>query len=401
MPLYAWRGIDIVGDDHAGVLFARNETVLDALLFEQGIALLDARIKKPLFSGNQKVPYAVLAEFCVEMVHLLCADIPLDLALSLAGKTTHHPILRPIVLDAAQCVREGHALDVAFTYHKNYLDSLLIAVVAAGQESGNLVQSFEALADYYQHQKDVREKLKSSLLVPFVTFIFLFLIMLAIFIVVIPRFQALFSLFNKPLPSATRVLFSISSTMQSVDFWLTLAVFMGVILIVVRILQTQRFRPLLDHIVLLLSLMGPLLTAYSLTLFLQTLGFLLRAGVHVVDAMRIARNVITNIALLSGIDEMIALVESGHALSVSFQQSLAQYKIIEDVESLFVVGEATGHLASSVERVAGLYQQKTYSLLTRIGRVVPMIFLIILGLFITLLMISLYIPLLSFAKLID
>jgi len=401
MPFYAWHGIDIVGKDHKGVLFARNESILDAMLFDRGIALLDARIRSSLLQRSNKVPYAVLAEFCAEMVHLLRADVPLDLSLSLTSKTIHDELLRSIIIDAAQCVREGLSLSVAFAYHKDYVDYLLISVVEAGQESGNLVQAFEALADYYQHQKELREKLRASFLVPGVTFVFLFAIMLAIFTVVIPRFQSLFSLFNKTLPGSTLALFAISSTMQSFDFWLIIALFVGVVLIFVRILQTQHFRPLLDRMVLALPVVGNMLTAYSLTLFLQTLAFLLRAGVHLVKAMNIARNVITNTALLSGIDEMIGMIESGKSLSVSFKESLAHYAIIEDVESLFVVGEVTGNLAASVERVATLYQQKTYKLLAQVSRIVPMILLMVLGLFIAILMISLYLPLLSFAKLID
>jgi type II secretory pathway component PulF len=401
MPFYAWHGIDIVGDDHNGVLFARNELALDALLFKQGIALLDARVKVPLFKREQKVSYNVLAEFCTEMVHLLSADVPLDLALSLTSKTIRDELLRPIIIDVAECVQEGQTLSTAFGYHKDYVDYLLISVIEAGQESGNLVEAFEALADYYQHQKELREKLKTSLLVPSVTFVFLFAIMLAIFIIVIPRFQSLFSLFNKTLPATTMTLFAVSTTMQSVDFWLIVAIFLGLVLVFVRLLRTPHFRPLLDRIILVLPVIGPMLVAYSLTLFLQTLAFLLRAGVHLVKAMHIARNVITNTALLSGVDQMIDMIESGKSLSSSFHECLANYKIIEDVESLFVVGEVTGQLAKSVERVAALYQQKTYTLLSRVARIVPMIMLILLGLFIALLMISLYLPLLSFAKLID
>ncbi len=401
MPFYTWHGIDIAGRDHKGTLFARNETALEVMLFEQGIALLHADIKTSLFNRQHQISYAILAEFSAAMTHLLKADVPLDLSLSLTSKTIRDPLMRAILIDVAQCVREGQSLSVAFACHKNYIDNLLIYVIEAGQESGNLFEAFDALACYYSNQKDLREKLRTSLIVPCITFIALFIIMLTVFIVVIPRFQSLFSLFNKSLPATTRSLFAISAAMQTVDFWFFVAIVLGSILIFVRFLRSKRFRPLLDRAVLLVPVVGPLISSYSLTLFLQTLAFLLRAGVHLVKALTIARNVITNTALLQGFDQMIAMIESGKSLSESFKECLAPYKIIEDVESLFVVGEVTGHLASSVDRVSQLYKQKTYTLLSRIARIIPMILLIVLGLMIALLMIALYLPLLSFAKLID
>lgn len=396
MPYFIWRGIDLTGSIRRGRRFARTQNLLEKHLLREEIALLSARL--PRISWVRPLPRTMNAELCEQLATLLEAGLRLAEALDIVSTTIHHKLMGAIMEDCGQAVREGIPLDRVLSCHVPLVDALMVSLVGAGQESGALARTFKMLSTHYTMQEELAKKCRSALIMPSLTFAFFILITLIIFISVIPRFESLFVMLNKPVPGITQSLFALSLYIRTGRVvWAAGAwtlIFFGVILI----WQRSGLKKFKARAILAMPLMGKIVTAYSLTFFLQALTVLLEGGVHLVKAISIARKALHNDMLKEALEKVERDVETGVPLSSAF----GRYQLVKspELESLFAIGEATGSLAAMVHKAAQLYHKKAYRALGLIATLIPPLVLIMLGLVIGVLIFAVYTPLLTLSRVI-
>lgn len=388
MPYFAWKGIDLAGHTRQGTSFARTATLLQASLLREEIALLSHR--RPLFKRLKPLSRRVKGELCDHLSNLLEAGIRLADALDIAGKTLSCCLARGIVIDCAASVREGIPLSDILEKHILLVDPLLVALVAAGQESGALGKVLKTLSRHYSMHEELVQKLKSALAMPAITFCFFCISAYALFIAVIPRFESLFAMVKGPLPQSTQILFAMSAFVRqsSSVIWLGVAFF--VIVLAKKLFKGVRFNGFK------IPGLKKLVTIYYLTLFLQSLSILLEGGVHLSKALCFASVSVDHDEISMALKVMRKKVEAGLPLSDAFTQS--GLLVSQEAEMLCRLGEATGVLPRMVHKAADLYERRLYKILTVITTCIPPFILILLGIIIGFLIVAVYTPLLTFAQ---
>ncbi len=395
MPYFLWRGIDLTGTIRRGKQFARSKQVLEKSLLNNEIALLASRLSR---RRARKLSNKLCVSLCDQIATLLEAGLRLAEALDLASKTMSCKLASTILADCGQAVREGIPLHKVLECHVPWIDSLMISLVVAGEESGALARTFRILSVHYEAQEELARKCKSALIMPAITFAVFVVIAVALFVLVIPRFEALFIMLNKPLPGVTRGIFAISSWLRSRK-----AVGSGGLVVVALVLAWHAWRwyvPLRtrENLVLSLPWVGKLVCLYGMTFFLQTLSVLLDGGVHLVTALALARRALKSDMLVSMLSQVEQDVEKGEPLS----SALSRHGRLNapDLVSLFTLGEATGALALMVRKGAELYHKKIYHALQVLATLVSPVVLLLLGFIIGLLVFAVYAPLLSLSRII-
>lgn len=404
MPYFKWKGIDLSGTDRTGVSFARTQDMLEKSLLQQEIALLSARqvsgIRARLFF-KRGVGAADKAELCSQIAVLLNAGLRLDEALAHVVKTIKETYAAEVIADCARAVREGSRLSAVLECHAILFDSAAVALIAAGEESGKVARAFEIVSARYAAQDELMRKLKASLMMPAVTLLFFVITAFGVFIAIIPRFEALFVMINKPLPGTARLLFGISAVMRSRVFLPIVGVCIGIIFAAVRILARPSFKQRRDRLILAIPVIGALVWSYSMTVFLQTLALLVQGGVHLTEALAIAQKSIGNGALAHAVEHVRRAVETGSPLSISIARFPELTRGTHELESLCALGETTGDAAPLLLKAAGIYEHKTHRSLALITRLLPPLVLLCLGILIALLIFAVYAPLLNFSQLIS
>lgn len=306
--------------------------------------------------------------------------------------------LYDILCDAAAAVHEGLPLSKAFAAHPTIFNPLVLALIKAGEASGTLKKALDYYAHYQETQQQFQRKLRMILMMPVITFIFFMGIVFALLIIVIPRFQAIFAMVNKPIPWATQVLFTMSSVLQQYGFWLGWAIVSGVLIIVIGsvVPHCKKWR---DWLMIHTPGVKKIITFYSITFFLQALALLLEGGVHLVDALRLAAHTINNRVVRHDVEHIAERVRQGLSLSLACKQST--YFNLPELESFVTVGETSGILSLMIGQAAYWYQERLYQLFKQVTSVIQPALIIFLGALICLLILAIYVPILTFSTMLS
>src|SRR5439155_22109812 len=129
-------------------------------------------------------------------------------------------------------VADGTGLSEAMSRHPHVFNELTVSMVKAGQEGGFLEDVLKRVADFTEHQEDLKSKVIGALAYP----VFLagvgFIVLNILIIFFVPRFETIFKKLEEKgeLPSLTIVLMGVSRFVQtrgifivaaaSVVFWM-------------------------------------------------------------------------------------------------------------------------------------------------------------------------------------
>lgn len=390
MPYYKWQGIDILGEWQQGALFARDHYYVEKFLLSRDIALVHCREKRKLFS---LLGIATLRAYCLRQLALLLeANFRIQDALEFVRSSLSHVMLKDILHDCKQAVDEGLSLATACSYHPLIFDTVTVALMSAGEASGRLKKLLARRADFLEKQQALMQKLRSSLLIPVITFSVFLVVSAVIFLVIIPRFATFVTRTQQPLPKITQIIFGMSSWLQHV-LNLKAALMGGCILVaLIALIQYLRRGALLDWLVIKIPGIARLVEAYGLTFYVQALGLLIESGVPIIFSLRLATQAVGNKTLRRQCLQIEQLVDQGQTVHGALYATFpAHHELIELVK----IGEQAGMLDQALLQASSLYEERLHRTFTWIVTSIQPLLIIILGLCIGLLMLAVYMPILT------
>ncbi len=364
MAVYAWRGINASGKDVKGIDDADSPKALRATLRRQGVMVTkleeeSAAAKRDarninfgrFFGGVSQTDIALVTR---QMSTLLKAGIPLVEALDALIEQVEKDDLRNALTNTRDKVNEGVAFNDALRAHPKIFSDLYVNMVAAGEISGNLDQVLARLADVLEAQARLKGKVNSALAYPIVMMVMSFGVVTVMMTVVVPQVTAIFEDFGQVLPWYTRLLMFVSDLF--VDWWfLLIGGAVGLWYAFKRWLATEQGRKNWDLLLLKLPLVGDLTTKVACARFARTLSTLLAAGVPVLGALDITRNVLLNTELMRVVTDAREAIREGESIAKPLAQSKRFPPI---VTHMIAIGERSGELEAMLENVADAYDDQ-------------------------------------------
>lgn len=391
MPYFAWKGIDLQARIKKGAAFAADKDELDLILLKKDIALLSCSIKKVFL--KKPISLQSKIDYIMQVSLLMKSGMLLPKALKLVAGQTHNPHFALIAYDIAQNVEHGISLPRAFENNTRVFNALMIQMACVGEESGSLCDALGVLSGHLEAVADFKRKLSSALLLPLVTFAFFLIIILIMLIVIVPQFASIFTSMQKELPGTTKGMLWVSNFLRSANLIYFAASLVGVLLLINYYCKTLRGKKVRDAILMAIPFIRPIIICQAMGGFFQALGVLLQGGMPLVKALSIAKESTTNGIIKSSLESVVGEVNAGMNLA----DALARHEILcpQDIISLLLVGQESGHLQNMVQRIAQIYQSRLIAQLSRINTLFQPFLLIILGLMIMGLILALYTPIMS------
>ena len=200
-----------------GSLAARN-------LFPGSIDLADAA-KAHLANKRRRVPARVLAVFYTQLADLLRAGVPLLRSLDLLVKQTRQMTLKLVVQEVRDQVADGTRLAEALRHHPTVFNELTISMVRAGEEGSFLEESLQRIADFTEHQEELKGRVIGAMAYPAFLVVVGTLILVGMLIFFVPKFEPLFDSMRAEnrLPWATIALLNVSGAIQHYGWILLIA----------------------------------------------------------------------------------------------------------------------------------------------------------------------------------
>ena len=403
MGAFEYTALDSAGKERKGILEGDTPRHIRQLLREQQllpvsvaeVAQREAKRQRS-FSLARRVSAADLALFTRQLATLVRAGLPLEESLLAVSQQTEKPRVQSIVLGVRARVMEGHTLADGFAEFPRIFPEIYRATVAAGEQSGHLDNVLERLADYTEGRDQLRQKVLAALLYPIVLTVLCFGIVSALLVYVVPQVVSVFQASKAKLPVITRMLIATSGFFRSYGIYLIIAVILAVALFR-RWLQNPAARRQFHRFQLGLPLAGKLVRGFNTARFTRTFSILSASAVPVLEAMRIAGEVVTNLPMRDAVTDAAARVREGAPIG----RSLAASRMFPPMTiHLISSGESSGQLESMLERAAISQERELDGLLGALVGLLGPVLIVLMGLFVMGIVFAMLLPIFEMNQLI-
>lgn len=387
MGAFQYTAVDKTGQQRTGLLEGDTAKQVRQMLREQNLLPIDveevrqqeARERGERFSflHARSMGAFDLALVTRQLATLIKSGLPLDEALQAVSEQTEKPRIRNIIMGVRAKVMEGHPIAVGLADYPGSFPEIYRATVAAGEQSGHLDTVLERLADYTESREQLRSRTINALLYPAMLFVVCAGIVMLLLTYVVPKIVKQFEHAKAALPLLTRVLISFSNFMREWGIWLFIAIALAIFLFF-RALRDPAFRRRFHAFLLKLPLVGRVVRGTNTTRFARTLATLTSSAVPVLDALRIAAEVVSNLPMRDAIQHAATKVREGAPIGRSLS---ATKQFPPMMVHLISSGESSGELETMLDRAATNQEREMDALLnTFVGLLGPLMILVMGGL---------------------
>jgi len=400
MPTYTYKARDATAKAVRGKMEAASKTELIDKLHKMGYMTTQVTEALPgvkIESFLDKIrPISVedMIMFYVQLSNMVSAGIPILTTLNTLSKQIENKKLKEAIGSVSRSVEGGVSLSQAFAGYPRVFPKLFANIVKAGEASGKLDVVVARYAEYFEHQEDLRQKIKGALFYPIILSIAGIAVTLFIVTFVIPQFAKIFIKSGITLPVPTLILFKVGTGIK--QFW-----YLGILLVIIIWLgvryyaKTQRGRLNLDKLKLKIPVLGSLHRKAAISGFARTLGTLSASGVPILESLDITKEVLNNEVLARVIGNVRRSVEKGEKISEPLKIGK---EFPPDTVQMISVGEETGDLDGMLAKVADFYDMSVGYAIKKLTTILEPLFLLIMGSLVGFIMASMLLPMFDMIK---
>lgn len=306
MGAYTYQALNAKGKKVKGIIEGDSERHVRTQLRAQSLKPLDVKSSSgrksssektakshSSFFGGPRLGYRDVSLVTRQLASLVQSGLPLDEVLQSTAKQSRKPVAKSVLLQVRARVLEGISLHQAMAEVPRVFDNLYRAMVRAGESSGFLGPVLEQLAEYTERSQETRQKLQMAMVYPVVMLVVSVCVVTVLMVKVVPQLTQLFERGKHELPGITKVLVATSNFM--VDYGIFLFAGVTAIFIFIQWLLKNDARKLKWHrTVLKLPVIGSVVLLGETARYASTLGLLAHSGVPLLEALRIATQVLSN-----------------------------------------------------------------------------------------------------------
>ena len=345
-------------------------------------------IQLSIEKAKNRIPLSNIVFFTRQLATMFSAGLTLERAIQSLGAEEKHRKFKRILNTVSDNIRKGLNLSESLSRHPGVFNTLFVAMVKAGEVSGNLNEILEQLSSYLENLDDTRRKVKSAMNYPIFMILFLIGMLMVMLLVIIPKFSQVYSQLGAGLPAATRQMIDFSTWFGNNVGFLGFGTF-TVVAIIWLISKTQKGGYALDSFILKIPVFGTLTEQSILNKFCKTFGILIGAGVPVLETTALLRKVVDNKVYERAIDNASDLIRDGYNISTALRRTEVFPSILLQLAS---TGEDTGELDDLLDRAADYYQKQVDALVERMTTLIEPLLILLVGAVIALMVVLTYLP---------
>ncbi len=323
-----------------------------------------------------------------QLASLLQSGLPLDESLNTAAKQSTKDSTRSILLSIRSRVLEGHSLAQAFSEHPKSFDTMYRSMVRAGESSGYLGQVLEQLAEYIERNQHTANKLQMAMIYPMVLLVVSASVVGILMVFVVPDLVQMFEQSERTLPLITRILIGASFVLSNYGLFILLSIVALVIAFKQLIKHPERKRAW-HRFVLKVPIVKDVILLADSSRFAGTLSLLVESGVPLLQALRIATQVLGNTELQHACSDVSRTVQEGGSMHKALKQAGWFPPLLVQMTAS---GEANGTLDKQLKHCATNQERELEMKLTTTMGIFEPAIVVIMGGSIGLIMMAILLP---------
>lgn len=305
---------------------------------------------------------------------MLSSGLTLVKALDILYKEQTKDNCKQIFREIYEEVQKGNSFSEALKIQGSAFPIFFNSMVSAGESSGSLDIIMRRLEDYYAKTAKLNNKIKGALVYPIILFILMIVIVIFMFTVIMPKFEAIMKPEN--MSWLAKALFAFSDVLTT-KWYFFIAGFALLVFAITYIMKVPSFRLKLDKFLIKGPAFGPLVVKVYTGRFARTMSSLYSSGIPMVECIERSSAVLGNSYINLMFETVVDEVKQGEQLSASIQRT----GIFDSMFcSIIYVGEEAGALDEILEKSSDYYEEESDSAISRLVGMIEPLMLIIMGL---------------------
>lgn len=307
---------------------------------------------------------------------MITAGLTVSRALDVIKRQTKNPRLKGVVTSMVEDINKGDSFYDALKKFPEVFNDLYVAMVRAGEESGNLAGTLQTLAIQMDKTNTLKKKIKGAMIYPSIVICVMVVIGILMMLFVMPQITGVFANMDTELPATTQFLIAMSDFLVNYTF-LAIGGLIAALAAIVYALKTKYGKIATSWIIPKLPVIGTLAKETNAARTARTLSSLLNSGVDVLQAIEITEEVLQNVYYKKILAEAALRVEKGTALSEVFIERNDLYPIL--VGEMILVGEETGQIAGMLSELALFYENEVERKTKDLSTIIEPLLMVVIG----------------------
>jgi general secretion pathway protein F len=362
MPAFRYEAVDAAGATQKGVVNADSAKAARSDLRLQGLtplsveaiaAQVDDKGVATRRGFGERLTQIELALFTRQLASLLEAGLPLEQAFTALLEQAERPYVRDLIASIRSEVMGGASFSDALSRYPRDFADIFRALVASGEQIGQLERVLARLADYIERRNALVAKVRLAFIYPAIVTVLAFAIVIFLLAYVVPQIVSVFTSTKQKLPLLTMIMLHVSDFVRSWGL-LTLVLGIGAGYSWLRALRNPLVKRRWHAWLLTAPVYGKFERSFNTARFASTLAITIGSGVPILRALDTSRDTLSNVVMKDLVEQASGAVREGVSLARALS---AQKHFPPMLIHMIRAGEITGELPSMLERAANSQQQ--------------------------------------------
>lgn len=383
--LWLWRGLDGAGQRCQGARWATDRLTLAEALQTEQIFILTLRrsaVRTAAWRGTHR------CEVVHQLATLLRAGLPLPDALLMLSR--QHPVRQwqALLQSLAEDLAQGTALSAAMRRWPAVFPPIYIAMIQTGELTGALDECCFQLAAQQKAELQLAGKVKKALRYPLIVLTLAVAVTLAMILLVLPEFAAIYRTFNTPLPALTRGVMALAGIVTHAGPWALAAA----LLLAAGGFALRNHLPWLRYrqrLLLSIPVIGGLVRGQRLSQIFTVLALTQRAGIAFLQGLESVEATLTCPHWRETIHGLYQEIARGTPIWAALKNS-GEFSAL--CIQLVQTGEASGALDTMLDNLARHHSALTQQQADSLATLLEPLMLVVTGIIIGTLIVAMYLP---------
>ena len=402
MPSFSYVAVNSLGKQvKANVEASSLETAKNSLraagytiLEIKELGVLNQDINLP-FLGNPTAKD--MAVFCRQFQSILRAGVPVSQVLAMLSQQTENDKLATAIREMQASIEKGETLAGSMRKHPKIFSNMLVNMIAAGEESGNLEESFAQMEVWFDKAKKTKAAVGKAMAYPCVLIGVMVVVLIVMMVKIIPSFMTTFTEMNMELPVPTKMVMAASDWFVA---WWWAVVIALIVLVVGGILfnRTNKGRHFFGWLARKIPVVKLFTVRSACATFCRTLALLLGSGLTLSNSLELVALNMGNIYFKEATMTIRTMVSEGWPMHSAMKDTMLFPPM---VYNLIGIGEETGDIQGMLTKTADYYDDEVEDATAKLLSLMEPAIMLFLAVFVVIIVLAIFLPMLNMTKAYD
>jgi type IV pilus assembly protein PilC len=398
MANFRYQVLDNAGKQSTGVVEAQSIADASRRLKAEGKYVLKVELDKGpgimnMEIGSKRLSTKELVLISRQLSSLLSAGITIIRSLDMLYQQVETKKSKKCVGEIYEAIQSGKTLSDAFKDQREVLPSIMISMIAAGEESGRLDEIMSRLADHFLKESRLKNKISAAMVYPKILFFLTIAITVGLMTFLVPGIADTVADLGGELPKLTKIVMAISDSM--VKFWYLYILVIGTAVYGFTTWKnSEKGSMTWAKWMLTIPIVGKATKMTASARFCRTVSTLLKSGISVLTSIEITAASLDNKILEKKLNEARLEIRKGTSLSKSIK-GITEFPPM--IYAMTAIGEESGTLDSILEKAADYFEDEADAATTKMTTALEPIMLILMAIMVGLTVGAIAMPIFTMA----